>query len=235
MVPGSAGRPDRAAPSETAILFRPGRGTDGDQPPNNWRSVFGGPSWTRVTESDGSPGEWYYHLFAPEQPDLNWRNPDVLPEFSDVLAFWLARGVDGFRIDVSDAPMKDPGFPDTADEQPLIPKDEASGVHDIYRAFRRVFDSFDGDRMAVVETGCTRRHRRAVPASRRDESGVQLLLHPQPAGTPTRLRDAITSALAANDAGRRPHHLGHRQPRHATLREPLRHLAASGGRIRPCT
>ena len=133
--------------------FRPGRGEAGEIPPNNWRSVFGGPSWTRVTEADGSPGEWYYHLFAPEQPDLNWRHPDVLPEFCDVLRFWLARGVDGFRIDVSDALMKDDTFPDTDDGRPIIDKDDASGVHEVYRAFRRVLDEFPGDRMAVLETG----------------------------------------------------------------------------------
>lgn len=133
--------------------FRPGRGDNGEVPPNNWRSVFGGPSWTRVTEADGSPGEWYYHLFAPEQPDLNWRQPDVLPEFCDVLRFWLARGVDGFRIDVSDALMKDDTFPDTDDGRPIIDKDDASGVHEVYRAFRRVLDEFPGDRMAVLETG----------------------------------------------------------------------------------
>jgi alpha-glucosidase len=133
--------------------FRPGRGDNGEQPPNNWRSVFGGPSWTRITEPDGNPGEWYYHLFAPEQPDLNWHHPDVLPEFSDVLRFWLDRGVDGFRIDVSDALMKDDSFADTDDGRPIIPKDEASGVHEVYRAFRRVLDSYPGQRMAVIETG----------------------------------------------------------------------------------
>lgn len=187
------------SPERDRYLFRPGRGEHGELPPNNWRSVFGGPSWTRITESDGSPGEWYYHLFAAEQPDLNWRNREVLPEFSDVLRFWLARGIDGFRIDVSDAPMKDPGFPDTDDGQPLIPKDEASGVHHIYREFRKVFDSFDGDRMAVIETGA-------------EADIVALFLRPDEMNLAfnfafTRspweadsIRSAITSALAANEA-----------------------------------
>ncbi len=134
-------------------LFRDGRGDNGEAPPNNWGSVFGGPSWTRVVEPDGRPGQWYYHLFAAEQPDLNWRNPEVLAEFESIFRFWLDRGVDGFRIDVSDALIKDDAFPDTADGSPVIPKDEASGVHEIYRALRSVMDEFPGDRMAVVETG----------------------------------------------------------------------------------
>jgi alpha-glucosidase len=143
----------RGSAERERYLFRDGRGVDGDEPPNNWRSVFGGPSWTRVAEPDGSAGQWYYHLFAPEQPDLNWRNPEVLAEFESIFAFWLDRGVDGFRIDVSDALIKDASFPDTPDGSPIIPKDDASGVHEIYRALRRVMNRYDGDRMAVVETG----------------------------------------------------------------------------------
>jgi alpha-glucosidase len=143
----------RGSAERERYLFREGRGVDGSEPPNNWRSVFGGPSWTRVVEPDGTAGQWYYHLFAPEQPDLNWRNPEVLAEFESIFAFWLDRGVDGFRIDVSDALIKDDSFPDTPDGSPVIPKDDASGVHEIYRALRRVMNRYDGDRMAVVETG----------------------------------------------------------------------------------
>lgn len=133
--------------------FVEGRGEHGELPPTNWRSAFGGPSWTRVTEPDGTPGQWYYHLFAAEQPDFNWGEPAVLAEFERVLRFWLDRGIDGFRIDVSDALIKDTAWEDTPDGSPTIPKDDASGVHEIYRAFRRVMDSYDGDRMAVIETG----------------------------------------------------------------------------------
>jgi alpha-glucosidase len=143
----------RGSPERARYLFEDGRGPHGDEPPNNWKSVFGGPSWTRVTESDGTPGQWYYHLFAPEQPDLNWQNPDVLEEFASILRFWMDRGADGFRIDVSDALIKDTSWPDTATGEPIIPKDDASPVHDIYREFRRVMDSYPGDRMAVIETG----------------------------------------------------------------------------------
>ena len=72
-------------------------------PPNNWMSHFGGPAWTL----DQASGQYYLHLFLPEQPDLNWRNPAVRKEFEDILRFWLDRGVDGFRIDVAHAMVKD--------------------------------------------------------------------------------------------------------------------------------
>lgn len=139
-------------------LFRDGRGPAGDQPPNNWSSSFGGYAWTRVAESDGSPGQWYLHLFAPEQPDLDWTNPEVREEFESILRFWLDRGADGFRIDVAHSLAKDPDLPDVIGgsmvglpktaEHPAYDRDE---VHDVYRAWRRVADSYDGDRTFVGE------------------------------------------------------------------------------------
>ena len=143
----------RGSPERARYHFRDGRGRHGEQPPGNWRAAFGGSSWTRVAAPDGSPGQWYYHLFAAEQPDLNWANPDVLAEFSDVLRFWLDRGIDGFRIDVADALFKDEAFPDTPDGGAVISKGASSPVHGVYRAFRRVLDAYPGERMAVIETG----------------------------------------------------------------------------------
>ncbi len=102
--PGSAER--------ARFWFRPGRGPGGELPPNDWQSIFGGPGWTRVTEPDGRPGEWYLHLFAPEQPDFNWANPDVRREFEDVLRFWFERGADGIRIDSAALLAKDASLPD---------------------------------------------------------------------------------------------------------------------------
>ena len=96
--------------------FVDGRGEQGDDPPNNWQSAFGGPAWTRVAESDGSLGQWYLHLFDPSQPDLNWENPEVHAEFERVLRFWLDRGVDGFRVDVARALVKEAGLPDQAED-----------------------------------------------------------------------------------------------------------------------
>ncbi|MDC7121092.1 glycoside hydrolase family 13 protein [Cellulomonas fimi] len=102
--PGSAAR--------ERYLFREGRGEHGEEPPNNWQSIFGGPAWTRTTNPDGTPGQWYLHLFDSRQPDLNWDHPEVRAEFEDVLRFWLDRGVDGFRIDVAHGMVKEQGLPD---------------------------------------------------------------------------------------------------------------------------
>jgi alpha-glucosidase len=138
-------------------LFRPGRGNSGDQPPNNWESVFGGPAWTRVTEADGQPGEWYLHLFDSSQPDLDWTNPQVKQEFEGILRFWLDRGVDGFRVDVAHGLAKAEGLPDTpvgATAESAIreaPYWGQTGVHDIYRRWREVLAEYDGDRILCAE------------------------------------------------------------------------------------
>jgi alpha-glucosidase len=94
------------------FIFRDGRGALGEQPPNDWTSGFGGPAWTRVPEPDGRGGQWYLHLFTPEQPDLDWTNREVRDEFVDTLRFWFERGVDGFRIDVARGLVKAKGLPD---------------------------------------------------------------------------------------------------------------------------
>jgi alpha-glucosidase len=187
----------RGSAERARYLFADGRGPNGDEPPNNWKSVFGGPSWTRVTEPDGSPGQWYYHLFAGEQPDLNWRNPEVLEEFASVLRFWMDRGADGFRIDVSDALIKDDTWPDTATGDPIIPKDDSSPVHEVYREFRRVMDAYPGDRMAVIETGAE--DDIVALFIRPDEMHLAFNFRFVHAGFEgTRLREAIDSSLAAN-------------------------------------
>ncbi len=80
------------SPQRERFWFRPGRGVQGELPPNDWSSIFGGSAWTRVQNDDGTPGDWYLHLFAPEQPDLNWDNDDVRREHEDVLRFWFDRG-----------------------------------------------------------------------------------------------------------------------------------------------
>jgi alpha-glucosidase len=143
--PGSAER--------SRFWFRPGRGADGSLPPNNWQSIFGGPAWTRVVEADGSPGEWYLHLFAPEQPDFNWGSPDVRHDFEDVLRFWFGRGVDGIRIDSAALLCKDAALPDvTGEEQPgpAHPYMDRDEVHAIYQSWRAVADSYPG-RMLIGE------------------------------------------------------------------------------------
>jgi alpha-glucosidase len=127
--------------------FRPGRGPDGDLPPNNWRSIFGGPAWTRVTEPGGTPGQWYLHLFAPEQPDFNWANEDVRAEFEDVLRFWFNRGADGIRIDSAALLTKDPSLRDVGPDEPpgpAHPYSDRDDVHEIYRSWRAVADAYPG-------------------------------------------------------------------------------------------
>ncbi|MFV2171862.1 glycoside hydrolase family 13 protein [Actinomadura sp. LOL_016] len=129
------------SPERERFWFRPGRGDGGGEPPNDWRSIFGGPAWTRVPD-----GEWYLHLFAPEQPDFNWNSPDVVRDFHDVLRFWYDRGVDGVRIDSAALLVKDPdAAPDGLD-----PYTDRDGVHEIYRGWRKITDGYPG-RMLVGE------------------------------------------------------------------------------------
>ncbi|WP_157252657.1 glycoside hydrolase family 13 protein [Nonomuraea typhae] len=125
-------------------VFREG----GETPPNNWQSTFGGPAWTRVAD-----GQWYLHLFAPGQPDFNWRDPAVHAEFLDILRFWLDRGVDGFRIDVAMGLYKAEGLPDVEDQSfaAVSPVWGQPEVHEVYRQWRKVLDSYPGERMAVGE------------------------------------------------------------------------------------
>ncbi|TJZ55470.1 glycoside hydrolase family 13 protein [Streptomyces piniterrae] len=125
-------------------VFRPGKGEHGELPPNDWESVFGGPAWTRTDR-----GDWYLHLFAPEQPDLDWDNPEVHAEFAAILRFWLDLGVDGFRIDVAHGMVKAPGLPDIGfGEQAkligsqVLPFFDQDGVHAIHRSWRRLLDGY---------------------------------------------------------------------------------------------
>jgi alpha-glucosidase len=134
--------------------FRPGRGPGGDLPPNNWVSHFGGPAWTRVTEPDGTPGQWYLHLFTPEQPDLNWEHPAVREEFLDILRFWFDRGADGIRIDSAAILVKDPYLADNNPDAPPgtpHPYTDRDGIHEIYQEWRRVADSYPGGRALIGE------------------------------------------------------------------------------------
>ena len=162
--PGSAAR--------ARYIFRDGMGPYGSLPPSDWISHFGGPAWTRVPgwheepgeRSDHQPlrraGQWYCHLFAAEQPDLNWDNPEVREDFKTTLRFWADRGVDGYRVDVAHALAKDlseplRSKPVLADRtmpldgtDPLYDRNE---VHEIYAEWRAVFNEYDPPRTAVAE------------------------------------------------------------------------------------
>ena len=116
------------SPERARYIFRDGVGPDGAQPPNNWQSIFGGPAWTRTTEPDGAPGQWYLHLFDTKQPDLDWENPEVHEEMKDVLRFWLDRGVDGFRVDVAHGMVKAEGLPDWSAKVAMVAGNEKPTV-----------------------------------------------------------------------------------------------------------
>ncbi|MBT2443943.1 glycoside hydrolase family 13 protein [Streptomyces sp. ISL-36] len=160
--------------------FADGRGPGGDEPPNNWHAMFGGPAWSRVTEEDGTPGQWYLHMFTPEQPDLNWRNPEVGDHFDHVLRFWLDRGVDGFRIDVAAGLFKHPDLPDSSDpEADARTRDSVNPlawnqpeVHDVWRHWRSVCEEYtarDGrERLLVGEVSVPTAREHAMYV-RRDE------------------------------------------------------------------
>jgi alpha-glucosidase len=150
-------------PERDRYIFRPGRGEGGELPPNDWRSVFGGPAWTRVPD-----GRWYLHLFDAEQPDLNWEDPAVRADFLETLRFWFDRGVDGFRIDVANSLIKEAGLPDVGDVVYPAQQIEVDGqlvrppwtphphwdrdeVHEVYREWRALADSYDPPRVFVAE------------------------------------------------------------------------------------
>lgn len=141
-------------------MFRDGKGVEGELPPNNWESVFGGPAWTRVVEPDGTAGQWYLHLFDSSQPDFDWANEEVREEFRRILRFWLDRGVDGFRVDVAHGLIKADGLPDyTPDpeagsmggEEADVPYWGQDGVHEVYRDWHKVLAEYDGDRALCAE------------------------------------------------------------------------------------
>jgi alpha-glucosidase len=149
------------SPERAFYHFKDGKGENGELPPNNWVSMFGGPAWTRTTNTDGTPGQWYVHLFDSSQPDLNWENPKVEEAFEDILRFWLDRGVDGFRVDQPHAMGKAPGLPDHPDVERAgagFIEGEASppmwfqeSVHPIFRKWRAILDSYAGDRAMCGE------------------------------------------------------------------------------------
>jgi alpha-glucosidase len=156
-------------------MFRDGKGTNGELAPNNWQSVFGGPAWTRTTDPDGAPGQWYLHLFDSSQPDFDWTNEEVREMFRGVLRFWLDRGVDGFRVDVAHGMIKadglpdytppaeggsmggntplglEPGIDDFEDIDGGAPYWGQEGVHDIYRDWHLLLEEYEGDRVLCAE------------------------------------------------------------------------------------
>ena len=188
------------SPERDRYVFRPGRGENGELPPNGWKSTFGGPGWEPVGD-----GEWYLHLFAVEQADLNWKNPEVREDFKRTLRFWSDRGADGFRIDVAHALAKDldsrplDEWPDDldegapGDENPLWDRPE---VHEIYREWRQVFNEYEPARFAVAEAWVVPEHQWMYAST--DELGQVFNFELSKAGWfADELRRAIEEGLAA--------------------------------------
>ena len=196
------------SPERARYVFRPGRGDAGELAPNDWKAVFGGSAWQRVTEPDGTPGEWYLHLFDPKQPDLDWQNPQVRAEFLDILRFWFDRGADGFRIDVAHGLVKQEGLPDlgTDEEHVLTPPTredhphwDRPGVHDIYREWRQLADSYDPPKVYVAEAWVATPERLAAylrPDELHTAFDFDFLRSPWSA---PELREAAAGSLRAHD------------------------------------
>ena len=188
------------SPERDRFWFRPGRGARGEHAPNNWSSIFGGSAWTRTQDGDGTPGEWYLHLFAPEQPDLNWDNEDVRREHEDVLRFWFDRGVAGVRIDSAALLFKDGALPDfdpndAPSPHPFTDRDE---LHDVYRSWRALADGYPGERILIGEIWLpdVERFARYLRADEMHTAfNFEFLACPW---DPARLRACIDSTLAAH-------------------------------------
>ncbi|MEU3984822.1 glycoside hydrolase family 13 protein [Streptomyces sp. NPDC026672] len=192
------------SPARDRYVFRSGRGPGGELPPTDWESVFGGSAWQRLPD-----GDWYLHLFAPEQPDLNWDDEEVRADFRTTLRFWCDRGVDGFRVDVAHAlakdltePLRDVGDIGATGEESLLrvppgshPYWDRDEVHEIYRDWRKILDAYTPPRTAVAEAW--------VPAARRalyarpDELGQAFNFEYLQSGWDAdELRGVITESLA---------------------------------------
>ena len=188
------------SPERERFWFRPGRGPNGDEMPNHWVSNFQGDTWTRTTNPDGTPGEWYLHLFTPEQPDLNWNHSDVRKLHEDVLRFWFDRGVAGVRIDSAALLIKDPELPEVPEnvlpgQHPNVDRDE---VHDVYRSWRAIADSYKGTRVLVGEVWMpdTDRFAKYLRADEMHTAfNFDFMARPWEAG---QLRESIDSMLAAH-------------------------------------
>jgi alpha-glucosidase len=196
------------SPERARFIFRDGKGADGEEPPNDWTSNFGGSAWTRVIEADGRPGQWYLHLFAPAQPDLDWTNQEVRDEFASIMRFWFDLGIDGLRIDVAHGLAKAPGLPDLGSmewpppagnwvDHPHWDRDD---IHDIYRSWRELADAYEDPPVFVAEAwveGPERLVRYVRAGELHTAFNFDFLLAPWRADT---MRESITAALRAHEA-----------------------------------
>jgi alpha-glucosidase len=188
------------SPERERFWFRPGRGPNGDEPPTGWSGEFKGVPWSRTTNPDGTPGEWYLHLFTAEQPDLNWDHPDVRAEHEAILRFWFDRGAAGVRIDSAALLAKDPAMPEVPDDPPpgAHPTHDRDDLHEIYRGWRAVADEYPGDRVLVGEVWLPDAERFARflrPDELHTAFNFDFMARPWSAAA---LRDSIDATLAAH-------------------------------------
>lgn len=188
----------KGSAARNRYIFRDGKGPDGAEPPSDWDSVFGGPAWERTED-----GQWYMHIFAREQPDLNWDNREVRDDFLTTLRFWSDRGVDGFRVDVAHALTKDMTEPlplkaalgseseNNNGQHPFWDRDE---VHEVFAEWRAVFNEYTPPRTAVAEAWvhAERRARYASPEGLGQAFNFDLL---QADWNPAQFREIITRNL----------------------------------------
>lgn len=148
------------SPERARFYFADGRGDGGNLPPNDWQSIFTGAAWTRTTNADGTPGQWYLHTFAAEQPDLRCDHPEVLEHFREMFRFWFDRGVDGFRVDAIIVMGKEHGLPDATPAPAGTPPEDAwqfnrhtinhPSLFPIVAEWRKVFDDYQHDNSRVL-------------------------------------------------------------------------------------
>lgn len=150
----------KGSPERARFYFADGRGDGGNLPPNDWKSIFTGAAWTRTTDADGTPGQWYLHTFASEQPDLRCDHPEVLEHFRDMFRFWFDRGVDGFRVDAIIVMGKESGLPDATPAPAGTPPEDAwqfnhhtinhPSLFPIVGEWRKVFDEYQREHSRIL-------------------------------------------------------------------------------------
>ena len=182
-------------------------------------------TWTRVTEPDGQPGEWYLHLFSAAQPDLNWDHPDVRREHEDILRFWFDRGAAGVRIDSAALLVKDPRLPEVPaapGARTRTPAQDRDELHDIYRSWRAIADGYPGRRILVGEVwlpDVERFARYLRPDELHTAFNFDFLARPWDAHE---LRASIDAHARGPRARRRARDVGPVQPRRDAAGDPVR-------------
>jgi len=213
----------RGCAARERYVFRDGRGPTGELPPNDWPSHWADSCWTRVPD-----GQWYLHLFAPEQPDLNWEHAEVRADFIETLNFWARLGVDGFRVDVAHGLVKDlsepyPSLPAFQTED-YIPEDGSHPLFDrddlleVYAEWRKVLDSYSPPLIAVGEVGApvARRSRYTTDRALHQAFNFELLGAPWDADAFHKVIDHALSMAAASGSSSTWVLSNHDVMRHAT-------------------